>query len=504
MIRSGLIYVIYPVILVVAYILGSRQVFDNYNLQFWVLTGLVTAFHVTELGFHYRQNPKLYLIQPVVIGTIILFFLQFGGVTNFMMRKQDGHFATLYNNILDREPQWLCYAMSLVLASSVAYWLGFKLRLGSRFYKLYIRYYGRFWDYKISYMRLFYGWIIGCIIKLVINYYGAIGHKYIILTLEHAYIPPFVMRLKVFENLSILFFIMLLFVYYQHRNNLFLRGVLIVGFLFELVFALTSGARFTIVMLFLSVFLVDYVFSKRLKFMWVVIMSGVLYLSMTIIASYKEYIFHDHREVLHHETSIKSFQDALEYNKEKQASLQMNDELREAARIAVIARFNYVNELAQMIYYKNVEGMKPNDPDFVYPFLTFPVFAVLPKYYLFGVEEPGYGYWATKRLTGGRRTSTAISPIGFSYLAGGSALVIVVFILLGIFMKWVGLLINNISSVVGLILFLPLMSQLAMFDSVVTGTYINLIRYGLLLPIVLWFFLSQPFDRKQIPVVSNV
>ena len=157
-----------------------------------------------------------------------------------------------------------------------------------------------------------------------------------------------------------------------------------------------------------------------------------------------------------------------------------------------------------MIYYKNVEGMKPNDPDFVYPFLTFPVFAVLPKYYLFGVEEPGYGYWATKRLTGGRRTSTAISPIGFSYLAGGSALVIVVFILLGIFMKWVGLLINNISSVVGLILFLPLMSQLAMFDSVVTGTYINLIRYGLLLPIVLWFFLSQPFDRKQIPVVSNV
>lgn len=497
MIRSGLIYLLYPFILGMAWILGTRRIFDTFNAQFWVLTGMLTAFHLAELALLFRQNRRLYLIQPVVIGTVILFLLQFGGVTNFMMRKQDGQFATLYNNILDREPQWLCYAMALVLASSVAYWWGYKLRLGSKIYKLYITYYNRFWDYKISYLRLVYGWIIGCVIKLVINYYGAIGHKYIILTLEHAYIPPFVMRLKVFENLSILFFIMLLFVYYQQRNNLLLRFILIFGFLFELVFALTSGARFTIVMLFLAIFLVDYIFSKRLKLVWVIILSGVLYLSMTLIASYKEYIFHDHREVLHHETSIKSFQDAMEYNKEKQASIQMNEELREAARIAVIARFNYVNELAQMIYYKDVEGMKPNDPDFVYPFLTFPVFAVLPKYYLFGVEEPGYGYWATKRLTGGRRTSTAISPIGFSYLAGGPVFVLFIFTLLGVIMKWVGLLMNNITSVVGLILFLPLMSQLAMFDSVVTGAYINIIRYSLLLPVVLWFFLSKPSEQKS-------
>ena len=193
----------------------------------------------------------------------------------------------------------------------------------------------------------------------------------------------------------------------------------------------------------------------------------------------------------------------MDYTKDKQTAVRMNKELKDAARIAVVGRFNYVNELAQMIRYKEVEGLRFNDPDFIFPFLTFPVFAVLPKYYLFGVEETGYGYWATKRLTGGRRTSTAISPIGFSYMAGGPVLVMVVFLILGILMKFVGLLINNINTVVGLIMYLSLMSTLVMFDSIVTGTYINLIRYSLLLPIVLWIFLSK-YRNSQLEPASTL
>lgn len=496
MIRSGLIYIVYPILLLIAWLFGTQLVFSSFAVQFWVLTYMLTAFHITELIFHYRQNKKLFLIQPVVIAVIVLFMLQFGGITNYLMRNQKGEFAILYNDILIREPYWLCYTMALVFASSVAYWFGYKLQFGRRIYKIYTLVYNRFWQYDIAYMRLFYGWLIGCIIKLIINYYGAIGHKYIILTLEHVYIPSFVIRLKVFENLSMLFFVMLLYESYKRRSNIFLRWIVILAFLFELMFAISSGARFTIIMLFLALFLVDYIFARRVKFIWIIVLSGVLYLSMTVIASYKDYIFHDGVQDLQSRNTFESFQDAIKYNKQKEAHLQMDSDIREAAHIAIIGRFNYINELAQMIRYKEVVGLKPYDPDFVFPFLTFPIFAVLPKYYLFGVEEPGYGYWATKRLTGGKRTSTAISPIGFSYLAGGPLLVLIVFTVLGVFMKWVGLLINNINTVVGLILYLSLMSLLAMFDSVVTGTYINLIRYSLLLPIVLWIFLSRPPSRK--------
>lgn len=487
-----------------AYLLGCHLVMKNYMEQFWLLTVLVTVYHCAELFILYRKERYLFLIKPVVLGVIVLFFLQLGGITNFLMRNNNGDFALLYNNFLIKEPHWLAYTMGLVLATSVLYWFGYRLQLGRIIYKAYIGMYRKLWEFDISYMRLFYGWIIGCIIKLVINHYGAIGHKYIILTLNHEYLPSFVTRLKVFENLSLLFLIMMLYLYYQQKSNGFLRGVVIFGFLFELTFAVTSGARFTIIMLFLSLFLVDYINARRLKLLWVFVLSGVLYLSMTVIASYKDYIFHDTKQLTMDENTIESFQKALDYAKDKKSSIGTSRELEEAGRIAVVGRFNYINELAQMIRYKEVEGLNANDPDFIYPFLTFPVFAVLPKYYLFGKEEIGYGYWATKRLSGGRRTSTAISPIGFTYLAGGPFLVFFVFLLLGVLMRWVGLLINNINTVVGLILYLALMSTLVMFDSVVTGTYINLIRYSLLLPFVLWIFLSKSRSKVLMhgPVTS--
>ena len=297
MVKSGLIYIIYTFLLLFAYIFGTHLVLDSYEDQFWVLTIVGTVYHCIELLMLYRKERHLFLIKPVVLGVIVLYFLQFGGITNFLMRNNKGDFAALYNNILLKEPYWLSYTMAMILATGVAYWFGYKLLLGRKIYKAYTGIYNRFWNFDVAYMRLIYGWIIGCVIKLIINHYGAIGHKYIILTLNHEYLPPYIIRLKVFENLSMLFWVMLLYLYYQQRSNSLLKSVVVFGFLFELAFAVTSGARFTIIMLFLALFIVDYIYARRVKMVWVFILSGVLYVSMTIIASYKDYIFHETKQL---------------------------------------------------------------------------------------------------------------------------------------------------------------------------------------------------------------
>jgi hypothetical protein len=490
-IQVSLLLVLYPVLLGVAFIFGTTRIFDDYSTQFWFLTSLVAGYNIIELIQLYKVDKTLYFIKPVVMGTIILFLSQFGGITNFLLVRRNGDFATLYNNHLEKEPQWLCYSMGIVLGASIFYWFGYKLKIGRMLYNSYMRVYQRFWSFRLAKSRLLLGWLIGAIIKLVINAYGAIGHKYIKLMVEGESLPSFVMRLKVFENLSLLFFIMLLFLSLKEKNNTFLRSFVWVAFVFELVFALTSGARFTIIVLFFSIFLVNYILKKELRVFWIVFLAGILYFSMTVVKGYKDYVFSSKSDIVKEANPLESIQGAIEFNKGIKHNTRLSEDLKEAAKIEVIARFNYVNDLTQMIRYREVEGLKASDPNFVTPFLTFPFFAIFPKFYLFGVEEPKYGYWATHVLTGGRRTSTAISPIGFTYLAGGSILVMVVFFFLGILMKWAGFLMNGINTPVGLILFLAIMSTLIMFDSIVTGSYINLIRYAILLPPLMWLLLRS-------------
>jgi hypothetical protein len=77
---------------------------------------------------------------------------------------------------------------------------------------------------------------------------------------------------------------------YQKGKNKLLMIIILVGGLFELIFAITSGARELLYFIF-DIFLVDYYFRQRIKILWVAVFGLVLYISMTMIAKYKDYVF---------------------------------------------------------------------------------------------------------------------------------------------------------------------------------------------------------------------
>src|SRR5690349_24979448 len=129
----------YSGLLICALITGGNFIGSNYHSQFWILTSLVLCHNVTELIFQYRINPRQFFLQPVVLGSVVLFLLQLGGITNFLMINSDHQFALLYNSNIKREPYWLVLGMSVVLAASVAYWFGFKLSLGKKLFLLYYK-----------------------------------------------------------------------------------------------------------------------------------------------------------------------------------------------------------------------------------------------------------------------------------------------------------------------------------------------------------------------------
>lgn len=484
--RVSLVLVGYSALLMFAFVFGRWNVVGDYEKQFWVLSGVVGIHQIIEIVILERQGLRRFLLQPVVLGSIVIFLLQLGGLTSFLLMTKEGGFMYLYNSKIFSNPYWLAYSMSLVLIGSACYWLGYKLAIGHQFFKIYNRIFHPFWDYSVSHSRMLAGLIFGWIVKLILNYYNAIGHKVILVIERQGSIPPIIMRLKIFEDVSLLFMIVFMFLYYQNKRNKIYRNIFFAALAFEIIFAITSGARFPIVAVFLSVFFVDYFFSERLKVKWV--MSGivVLVMAMTVVAAYKEFVFNQRDTVAEVSNPFESIQMAIEYNNEQGVDPRMKSELRHIAYLAAVTRFNYVNEVAQMIRYKNVSGLSPRDPDFLTPFFTFPIFAVLPKYYLFGIPEESYGIWASKYLSGSTTTSIAISPVAFSYLAGGTAMVAIVFFILGILMKWASHLLLNVKGVIGFILILILIKYLVMFDSVAYSTYLNLIRYTILLPPVLW------------------
>src|SRR5688500_4976341 len=135
--------------------------------------------------------------------------------------------------------------------------------------------------------------------------------------------------------------------------------------------------------------------------------------------------------------------------------------------------------------------MDDNDSDFLSPMFTFPLFAVVPRYYILGQENVGYGGWVTRVLTGSKRYSIAISSLGYSYMAGGTIMVLIVFGIVGVLMKFAGKLFMQIKTVVAFILFLAILKMLVQFDTVVWSSFLTLIRYAIFLPIIFWVFLRR-------------
>jgi hypothetical protein len=278
---------------------------------------------------------------------------------------------------------------------------------------------------------------------------------------------------------------------YAHRRNYFYWSVFGLAVIFEVVFALTTGARSSILYVFFGIFLVDYYFKKRIRIAWIIGGSLMVIFAMTVLQSFKEYALNPASHVTNVTDPIEYLKNANVYRNQLAKKVKPGKAIQRTLFLNAIGRLNYVNETAQVMRYKKVVGLQPEDPDFFTPMLTFPVFAVLPKYVLLGIESQSIGGWAAHLLAGSRKYSIAISSVGYSFLAGGTAMVAVVFLFLGILMKAGESLLVYVGGVVAFILYFSILRLLFLFDTEVWTTFLNLIRYGILLPPLLWLLLRK-------------
>jgi hypothetical protein len=490
-IQNIVLPLIYFLLFVFSFLCSSNLLFSDYKVQFWVLTGIIATHNISELLLVYRNESRRFWIQPIVLGCVVIFLLQLGGVTNFLYRNSDGFFYINYNNVFEREPQWLVKTMSLVLLASLTYWMGYKLHYGRNMANLYLRYYGKILNFSVSHYTLLGGLLFGWTIKLILNYYGGLGHRFGELTKSLGHMPGFVYRLKIFEDVSLVFTLIFMFLAYRFRSNVFYRNLFLISLSMEILFAFTSGARSTIVFVFIGVFFVDYFFKERFRLIWIIAGTAILYFAMTTLNQFKSFALNPANHSIEIKDPVEYIRLASQYSNLQSQNIKDEEKVNQAIYLGAIGRFNYINEAAHVVRYKDTNGLTSKDPDFIAPLFTFPIFAVLPKFYLFGEESDNFGTWATELIVGHHRYSTAISPLGYAYAAGGTAGVAIIFLILGILMKFAGVLLAKVKSVIAFVVFLAILEHLVMFDSVVSGTFLNLVRFGLLLPPILWLVFKK-------------
>jgi len=481
-------YLIWGLLACVGY---TSLVFENYMQQFWILTAALGLQNLREIYLLFKQQSRHFFLKPVILGAVVVFFLQHGALTNFLYLELDGTFSRPYNSDLFHEPVWLSRTMALALAASLFYWLGYYLTIGTKLGKSYFHLYSRFWNYKIDKYKLLVGLIIGVIIKLILNFYGALGHRFGLLVAETGGIPGLIYRLKLFENLSLFFMICFLYLALEYKRKYLYWIIFILAFLFEGLLSLTAGNRSTFIFIFLGVFLVEYYHRGHLKFVWVIIGALILTFAMTVLQDFKAFAFKKGNGAAANSDPIEFIISASHYTEKMEKNVQMTKELKHLLYLKSVGRFNYVNEATLVMKYKEVEGLKPADPKFLMPFFTFPIFAIVPQYWVLGEQVEGYGSWVAHMLSHTRDYDIAMSPIAYSYLAAGPLFVMFIFFVFGILMKCLEFLFSQIKGIMAFILFLSLLKFLVLFDSIVWGTFLNIIRFGLLLPPLLWLLFRK-------------
>jgi hypothetical protein len=161
---------------------------------------------------------------------------------------------------------------------------------------------------------------------------------------------------------------------------------------------LTTGARSSVIFVFLAAFFVDYFHHGRLRLAWVVAGIVLLVLAFTLLQDFKTFAMRESRQAAAIKDPIAFIQSANNYRSQLNKGKDHDKAASHSLYLTAVGRFNYINEATQVMRHKQTKGLTPKDPDFSGPFFTFPFFAIVPQYWILGREVEGYGAWVTDLL----------------------------------------------------------------------------------------------------------
>ncbi|MEM6964537.1 MAG: hypothetical protein AAF573_07220 [Bacteroidota bacterium] len=471
---------LYFIYLGIVIILGFMDIIGDEHQRFILLSLLLVLYNFVELGWLYKTNPKYFFINPVVLAVIANFFAYNGGVSNFLLLDEGAFVLDVLAAPLDEERYWLNYTMAYTCIASVFMWFGFKLSIGRKISNvfLYTFEFRRLLGSDIRLLLVLILAVIGYLLKLYliqIGLFGRIIDKSVSVSGEQ--VSFLYSQTRFLRSFSTVPFLFICLMYYKNRTYK-LRVIFLIVLSLEIFFAAISGARGPIIITSILVFLSSYFTQEKVNktLLGFVIVSFVL--AFSIIMEYKDFVLVENPVGQSPTELLSSF---MEYRK------KLSEDQQERIYGAVVqnfaARVNFVDEAAMAIRYKELEGLKESDPNFIRPLLTIPLDVFIPKF-IQGTPNVSWGLWFKVNVykqTNDLIYNIAFSPIGYLYLAGGPIFIILGYFAYGILIKAAYQFLNH--GLLGFIVYLAILSSIVVYKTGVATTYVGFIRMLIVVPI---------------------
>jgi len=467
------IYVLFGLIYLFILFLGK---FYGSETIFLIKSLYLTLYLITEIIEARMEDRKNWMLNPAVLASVMTFILGYG-ITNLIFFIPDSISRNdAFLNLGDDPLNLLNIAMDSVIFGAVSMWVGYRSNLGIFLFRMMTtslvnikKYFKNTFTVNIN---LIYSFVaISILVRfyaIIIGVYGYAQSPEEIS--EAAGISQYIYLLGLLAQYSLL---VISLVYFSAEEQNKFKKFLIALIIIEVFFGLISGMKSLVVMPFIIPLVAFFVLKRKIK---------KYYLGLAVIAIVVAYIIIEPFRILRNmdpnfkstpKYILQTLYDAYILNKQI-GLIQETD--TEFFLFAFLSRNNYIMDAAKAIDYKDRVGLKEDDPDFSNRLLSIPMQAVIPRFIWSDKPLENIGLWFTQKVYGKEYySSTAMSPFGFLYFAGGNFLIIIFFFIFGIMQNALFRFIALGSG--GIIIFLGLLSSVVLIDSSVNTIFVTWFRF---------------------------
>jgi hypothetical protein len=443
----------------------------NDRFGFTALCVLLTVYIVMEIARLRRLHHDRWLINPVVMCSMITFCLGYG-ITNilFFLPKESLSFI----GYVPKVTAAMVKLMFLVLLGVIAMWLGYWSTLAARLSRdsNVVAFNRRFLPSTdvLRPLTLPILLVISLGVRLFAIKLGIFGYSSNYEQLiQAAQYTQYISMASGFGKLALVFVSLQ---YYrsgrQGRYKKWLYGLLVI----EVAFGFLSGFKTAVVMPFAIVALCRYLRTGKLPRIWFVFVLLGLTLAYQIVEPFRVLKNAQGNKGDYSLVGLGTM--VVEAGKSPSQTRSQSSPL--LLRLAGRHNLTWVGSVG--IEYADKHSVLPKSaPRFLENIILAPLHAWIPRFIWQSKPLANEGLWYTRTVMGQNyKSSTAMGPFTYLYFSGGALAVFLGFFLIGILQRALFFLLAPSTNLSGAVIFMVMLAPVVMINSAVNGLVVSLFR----------------------------
>lgn len=448
------------------------------NLAFSSLTLLLIIYLAFEINQVRHLQPERWLINPIVLCSLMTFVLAFG-VSNIIYFLPQN--AIKFFNLTPEITPEMNKLMFLVVVGALAMWFGYWSPIAGRLSVLgpMIKFRDRIFIFDSEPKA----WVlpalvlisfISRVVSIQLGIYGySSNYEQLIAAASYS------QYLALAGSLGKLALVLSALKYYSPQKNLRVKIWFLGILISEVTFGFMGGFKSAVIMPFIIIFLVKYIKTDRVPRNLLIAIPIVLIIAYAVIEPFR---------------SIKNLADKYQGGYQSTSVLNIGSTVFQAVKFAysgadtrekstfivgIMARSNLTSNGSKGIEFADINKNLPEgSPQFLNGILLAPVYAWVPRFLWEGKPIWDTGLWYTQTVMGyGHDSSTAMGLFTYLYFAGGLIAVFASLFCLGVFYRIFFFFTRPWMSNAGATVFLGMTSSICMIaEGAFNGVMVSIFR----------------------------